>query len=88
MGYQNPNKTNLTAWVWSEQFEYVTARGKRINQSQADFCHDIINYWMAMGAPALNALDAAMPMPKMPIFPNPEDSDRLATAPWFKAKRR
>jgi hypothetical protein len=54
---------SLTAIADREVHEYVMARARRVDFKQGKVMRRIVNYWLAMGAPSLMALDVNYPPP-------------------------
>lgn len=56
----------LTSQTTADKRAYLDERAKRLNWSRAEVVANLVDFWFAMGAPALSELDALAPVMEIP----------------------
>jgi hypothetical protein len=62
----------LTSQTTTDKRAYIDARAARINWSRAEFITQMVDFWLAMGAPALSEIESlapALPIPEAARVP-------------------
>jgi hypothetical protein len=60
---------------------YLDTRAERLNWTRSEVLTKVIDYWLAMGAPALSELDAPLPVPAAVISELPSHWARYTGKP-------
>jgi hypothetical protein len=77
MGALGKGMVSLSSQTSAEKRTYIDVRGDRLEWTRSEVVTQLVDFWFAMGAPPLSALDALAP-----AIPIPE-ACRVAVPPFW-----